>query len=126
MSTPLLDQDLLSLAFPRTIGRLEFVIRSIGFLIIWTGSSWILINGLSVLHALQVCAIVFCLITVLVYPVIGILIPRARDAGMEPMLLWLLLLPVINWFFWLLLLIAPTNREAHPNQSPQATAKPVG
>lgn len=92
--------------FPTQLRRLQFLARWL----LWTAAIACVAFALEFMPALQPGAFVVWVVLAMVYGVVGLYIPRMKNAGMSPLLLLLLLVPLANLVIVGLLFLAPPKK----------------
>ncbi len=94
--------------FPTRLNRIQYLVRSIIFYVIYFGYVFLLIS----MHLDRQFGLgiqMLCLIAPTLYVYLGLVMPRLKNAGLSPWLFLLLFVPVANTILWIILLLAPPS-----------------
>ena len=104
---------LLELFFPKRIGRLSCWIRSGAVLVLQLG-----LIGASGSYGSELITLTLLLLTVCVYVLFWVVLPRMRDLSIHPLWLFLFLVPIVDMPFSLVLLFRPRPISSFAAQPP--------
>ena len=91
---------------PAQLNRKQYALRWLA----WVGTVIIVGMLLGFLPALQPGAFVIWVLVALIYRIVGLDIPRLKNAGRSPFLLLLFLVPVANFVMFVLLFAVPPKK----------------
>jgi len=94
---------LVELFFPKRIGRGSYWIRACVVAVL----IWGLIGSSSTLRGLELITLPLLLLTICVYDLFWVLLPRMRDLSIRPFWLIVILVPVLNVAFGTVLALRP-------------------
>jgi hypothetical protein len=93
---------LVALLFPKRLGRVSYFIRNCVLLLL----SWGLLGGFLPNESDEIATIL--LLLAFVYSTFWVVLPRMRDLSMRPFWLILMMVPVLNMVFGLVLMFRPS------------------